>query len=161
MNSRYWRTLVGNFIASLLLEYAVALVIAAYFNDGQNLWAQALLILIIIWAVQILITVKNLIVSTAWYYLVAKRKLIGQIETTLRQKMFPVYEDDLPDAAEYLSRVTQDPASSLEQITYSAASLGQIEILKAVKPSAAWRTMATFEAALDRYRRHPAGVILR
>lgn len=73
-------------------------------------------------------------------------RTIGEIETVFRQNRFPIYDDDfMPDAVDYLSTVVKDERSSLKQISYSAASLGQIELLKLMKPIGAWRMMSAIE----------------
>lgn len=147
MTSRYWRTLGINFVVGTLIEYAVCLSISLYFNN-DNQFFYALLIMLALWAIQLALWLKNLIVVTIQYYLMGKRQLVGEIETALRQNRFPIYDNFMPDAVEYLSNVVDDENSNVKQISYAAASLGQIEMLKLMKPTAAWRIMSVTEMAL-------------
>lgn len=156
MTSRYWRTLGFNFVFGTLIEYAVSLCVSLYFNDA-NQFFYALLIMLGIWAIQIALWVKNSIVSIIFYYLMGKNQLVGEMEAALRHNEFPIYDGVMPDAVEYLSNVVEDQYSNVKQIAYAAGTLGQIELLKVSKPTAAWRFMSVTEKALDNYRRNPVG----
>lgn len=152
MKSRYWRTIGFNLIASTLIEYAVSLCISLYFND-ENEFVYALLIMLGIWAIQIALWVKNTIVTTVFYYLIGKNQSVGEIEAGLRQNEFPIYDGAMPDAVDYLGTVISDEYSNVKQIAYAAGTLGQIELLKLTRPTAAWRFMSATEKALDNYLR--------
>jgi hypothetical protein len=155
MGSRYWRTLGMSFVVGTILEYLVCFAISYYFND-RNQYLYALLIMLALWSLQIALWLKNTVVTTLYYYLVGKQKWVAEVETALRHNEFPIYDQYMPDATDYFNKVMIDPQSSLEQITYSAATIGQLEGLKLMKPTQAWRTIAVCEAAIDSYRRNPA-----
>lgn len=152
MHSRYLRTMLSNVGIGLLIEYAVCYAIAAYFND-ENEFFYALLFLVGFWILQAGVSLKNLIVSTIHYYLIGKRDWVSEIQATLRRGKFPIYDDHLPDAHEYLRQVMADDKVTYDQLVLAASSLGQLEILKPIKPTLAWRFMSVLETALDNYRR--------
>ena len=158
MGSRYWRGLAQNFIIGTLIEYGLALCVSLYFYRENQLF-YALLIMLALWALQVVLWAKNLIVSYVGYRLIGKRKWIGEIETTLRLQRFPIYEDEyrLMDGVDYLSKVIKDENSTGDQKNYASASLGQITLLQMWKPTMAFRLVSVVEAALDNYRRNPGG----
>jgi hypothetical protein len=154
MSSHYWRTLGINFVTGVIIEFAICLIISWYFND-QNRFFYALLIMLAFWGVQLVIWAKNHLVSLIFYYLIGKRQLISHAVSQMRNFRMPIYDDMYaPDASAYLSKVIDDQQSSREQITFAAATAGQIQILKETKPTGAWRYMSVFETALERYCHH-------
>jgi hypothetical protein len=154
MGSRYWRTMAASFVVGTILEYCVALALS-YYPSSSNLLFGALLILLALWALQLVLWIKNIIVSTAFYYLMGKKMWVAEIEAALRKGEFPVYDDYRPDAVDYLSTVARDERSTTDQILFAAGSLGQISYLRANWPVLALRMLAVCEAALDNYFRNP------
>src|SRR5262245_26956866 len=94
MNSRYWRALGRDLFVTLAIEYLICLGISYYLNRSDHFF-YALLIMLGLWAVQILLWAKNMVVTLAHYYLMGKEQRIANIEAAFQQHRFPIFHDDL------------------------------------------------------------------
>jgi hypothetical protein len=153
MSSRFWRTSAFNFVIGTSIEFAICYCVSIYFNNESQAF-YALLIMLGLWAVQVGLWLKNLLVATVHYYLVGKRQLANEVEISLHQLNFPIYQYGVPDSVDYFSQVIKDQNSNVDQIVFAASSLGQIQLLKMSKPTGAMRFMGATEMALDNYYRN-------
>ena len=142
-----------NFVIGTCIEFVICYCISLYFNT-QNQGFYALLIMLGLWAVQIALWFKNLCVSTVHYYLVGKKQMANEIEISLHQLDLPVHNFGMPNAVDFYSQIIDDQNSSVDQLVFAAASLGQIQLLKASKMTGAMRLMGATEMALDNYYRN-------
>jgi len=152
MSSRYWRSLVTNFVLGIALDYAICIALAAAFF-GRDYLLNGFFLLLGLWALQIVLAFKNLIVSVTQYYLFLKKRLVRRGEMILHAKVFP-FDDDIllaMDSVEYMARVARNPKSTPEQIAIAANFLGEVETLKRLQISGAWQMMSAMDVALDNY----------
>lgn len=155
----YWRNTTISFLLGMLIEYAICYGISVYVNDHDEAY-YAVLIMLGIWGLQIALWVKNIVVTTIYYYVYGKRLAVDEIENGFRLNELPIYTDTFDiDADEYFTEVIEDKNSTIRQVVFASSSLGQLLVFRQVKPSHAWRMMSVYKAAFNSYRRHtPNGI---
>ncbi len=159
MGSNYWRNVIVGFLLGTLIEYALCYGISVYFYDNDETF-YALLIMLGLWALQIVLWAKNTIATVIFYYIYGKRVAIDEVENGFRLNELPIYDDNFDiDADAYFTDVIEDKSSTIRQLVFAAANLGQLQALKLGKPTQAWRMMSIYKAAFNNYRRHtPLGI---
>jgi hypothetical protein len=144
--------MAGDFVVGLALEIGLCLIIGYIISQPYENWIlNGFFLLGAIWAVQIAIWLKKFIVRVATYYLYNKNRVADQAEIFLRKHQFPGHYSVWPDSIDYFNRVIQDEDATRDQVVYSAATLGQIELLKTVAPIASLQMQSALEKAIDRY----------
>ena len=70
----------------------------------------------------------------------------------------PLYRDIIaPDAAGYLTRVIHDKSINLDQHKFAANSIGSIQTLQDIKPTAAWKMMSALPVCIGQLPTESSG----
>src|SRR5687767_8919565 len=123
MQGNFWRAILKNSAASILIEYGVFLAISMALNDKDEYY-YAFLMMLGFWGIQIVAWIKNQIVSAIFYYISGKRQMIDTFENDLRRNKMPIYDDqEYLETEEYIGRIISDKRSQKDQLVY-AGSIG-------------------------------------
>jgi hypothetical protein len=137
--------------AGIAIEYALCLAVSFYFNDENEYW-YAFLIMLALWAIQIVLALKVLLVGSIYYHLFGKRQAVEYIENKMMEADLPYYGDDM-DHAEYIRTILSDEQATAGQIRFAAESAGIIDTMKGQSFVKGWRMMKTYDMALKNYLR--------
>jgi hypothetical protein len=153
LDKAQWKTMLWSLVLSLIIEYGVCLVIASFFFNDQNHYMNAFWLMLGLWALQIALWFKNLIVSTIQYYLHTKSNAVADIAGQFLKADLPYEGADGMDIDDYLEAVTEGEQSTRKQIIAAAQWMGMLSAMGSRGSVKGRRMISMSNIALQQYLR--------